>query len=388
MFKNIPWRILIVDDDLESCKLTQEYLERNPLNANEPPPKVEFITEFYQALEKLETERYDLLILDIKLAVGMPVPDEQVGIKILDEIQHRRFIPVVFYTALPHHADGLTTALIRVVSKAEHISVLLNEISKIFQTHLPAVNRALIHHLETIQRDYMWGFVTENWDQLRDTPDRASLAYLLARRLAISLSGPGMKQFLDDLGAKEGLEAKDKVHPMKYYVVPPFESSPVTGDLYQEAIEQIIGYWVILTPLCDLTPHEGNVKAEQVLLGKCLLLTEQEEYQTWAAGNKSKRSQKPLESLIGNNRKDGKQPERYHFLPGVLSLPDLVVDFQATKMVTYEQLNEKRNLKRIASLDSPFAECLLSRFTRYYGRIGTPDLDIDIVLNRLKAAND
>ena len=192
---------------------------------------------------------------------------------------------------------------------------------------------------------------------------------------------------LDDLGAQEGLEAKDKVHPMKYYVMPPLESSPVTGDLYQEAIKQQTGYWVILTPLCDLTPHDGKVKAEQVLLAKCLLLTEQEEYQTWVAGNRSEGSQKSLVSLIGNNRKDGKQPERYHFLPGVMSLPDLVVDFQAVKMVTYDQLNDPGTLKRLASLDSPFAECLLARFTRYYGRIGIPDLDIEIVLAKLKAAN-
>ena len=383
----VPWRILMVDDDVEICESTKEYLEQSPLCAGEAPPIVEFITEFSKAMEKLETERYDLLILDIKLATGMPVPDEQVGIRVLDEIQQRRFIPVVFYTALPRHVDGLTTALIRVVSKAEKTSVLLTEISKIFQTRLPAVNRALIRHLETIQRDYMWGFVTENWDQLGDTPDRASLAYLLARRLAISLSGPGMKQLLDDLGAQEGLEAKDKVHPMKYYVMPPLESSPVTGDLYQEATEQQTSYWVILTPLCDLTPHDGEVKAEQVLLAKCLLMTEQEEYKTWVAGNRNKKSQKPLESLIGNNRKDGTQPERYHFLPGVMSLPDLVVDFQAVKMVTYTQLNYPKTFKRLASLDSPFAECLLARFTRYYGRIGTPDLDIDIVLAKLKAAN-
>lgn len=384
---SVPWRILMVDDDVEICESTKEYLELSPLFSGEDPPIVEFIIEFSRAMEKLETERYDLLILDIRLTTGMPVPVEQAGITILNAIKQRRFIPVVFYTALPQYADGLTTALIRVVSKAEQTSVLLKEISKIFQTNLPAVNRALIRHLETIQRDYMWGFVTENWDQLGDTPDRASLAYLLARRLAISLSGPGMKQLLEDLGAQEGLEAEDKVHPMKYYVMPPLESSPATGDLYQEDIKKQSDYWVILTPLCDLTPHDGKIKAEQVLLAKCLLMTNQEEYKTWVARNRSKSSQRPLESLIGNNRMDGKQPERYHFLPGVMSLPDLVVDFQAVKMVTYEQLNDPKTLKRLASLDSPFAECLLARFTRYYGRIGTPDLDIGIVLARLKAAN-
>jgi CheY-like chemotaxis protein len=387
MPEKIPWRILMVDDDDEICESTKEYLEQSPIFDGEEHPIVDFIIDFSKALENLETNRYDLLILDIRLATGLITPDEQVGIRVLDEIKRRRFIPVIFYTALPQYASDLITPLIRVVSKGEKTSVLLTEVRNIFHTLLPAVNRALIRHLETIQRDYMWGFVTENWEKFGDTPDRASLAYLLARRLAISLSGSGMKQFLEDMGAHEGLEAKDKVHPMKYYVIPPFESSPVTGDLYQEAPEKQGGYWVILTPLCDLTPHDGEVKAEQVLLGKCLLLVEQEEFKNWVAGKRSKNSQKPLESLIRNNRKDNKQPERYHFLPGVMFLPNLVVDFQSTKIVSYEQLNDSKVLKRIASLDSPFSECLLARFTRYYGRIGTPDLDMDIVVNMLKTAN-
>ena len=36
---------------------------------------------------------------------------------------------------------------------------------------------------------YMWDFVQANWDAFQDAPDRTALAYLLARRLAISLSG-------------------------------------------------------------------------------------------------------------------------------------------------------------------------------------------------------
>jgi len=45
-------------------------------------------------------------------------------------------------------------------------------------------------------------------------------------------------------------------------------------------------------------------------------------------------------------------------------------------------------LERLASLDSPFAEALLARFTRYFGRLGTPDLDVAVLLQRLRAVND
>jgi hypothetical protein len=35
-------------------------------------------------------------------------------------------------------------------------------------------------------------------------------------------------------------------------------------------------------------------------------------------------------------------------------------------------------LERLASLDSSFAEGLLARFSRYFGRLGTPDLDVTV----------
>ena len=51
-----------------------------------------------------------------------------------------------------------------------------HRLSNIFATRLPAVNRALIRHLETIQRDYMWDFVANHWEQFGDTSDHTSLA--------------------------------------------------------------------------------------------------------------------------------------------------------------------------------------------------------------------
>jgi hypothetical protein len=84
--------------------------------------------------------------------------------------------------------------------------------------------------------------------------------------------------------------------------------------------------------------------------------------------------------VTDNNRQDG-QAERFYFLPGALSLPDLMVDFQ--QLVTLQRAC-MGGLERLASLDSPFAEALLARFARYFGRLGTPDLDIAVLLKRLQ----
>ncbi|HEY7495462.1 MAG TPA: hypothetical protein VIH59_30690 [Candidatus Tectomicrobia bacterium] len=127
----------------------------------------------------------------------------------------------------------------------------------------------------------------------------------------------------------------------------------------------------------------GREKAELVLLARCLPLTEQVEYQQWRDGlpTPSRTINGKLQDLLRNNRRDI-QSERFFFLPGALSLPDLVVDFQQLVTLQREHMG---GLERLASLDSPFAEALLARFTRYFGRLGTPDLDIAVLLQKLRA---
>ncbi len=267
------------------------------------------------------------------------------------------------------------------VEKAEELPGLLNSIRSIFATRLPAVNRALLRHLETIQRDYMWNFVANHWEQFGDTSDHTSLAYLLARRLATSLSGSGIQQLAQELGDSTGTAvAEGHRHPMQYYVIPPVEPTPLAGDVYQGQISDHNGHWVLLTPSCDLVA--GREKAELVLLARCLPLTEQVEYQQWLDGlpKPSRAINGKLQDLLRNNRQDS-QSERFFFLPGALSLPDLLVDFQ--QLVTLQR-DHLGGLERLASLDSPFAEALLARFTRYFGRLGTPDLDVAVLLQRLR----
>ena len=86
-----------------------------------------------------------------------------------------------------------------------------------------------------------------------------------------------------------------------------------------------------------------------------------------------------LQSLLQDNRKDT-QRERFYFLPGALLLPDLIVDFQQLVTLPRDKLS---TMDRLASLDSPFAEAMLSRFAGYIGRLGKPDLDSEAVLQRL-----
>ena len=166
---------------------------------------------------------------------------------------------------------------------------------------------------------------------------------------------------------------------MMMYVTPPLTPHRMAGDILREKQGDVEHYWLVLTPSCDFV--QG--KAKHVVLAKCDKLSEQGEYASWSAcsTNPSRTVIDSLEKLIGDNRKG--QQERFKFLPGTFFLPDLLIDFQQLKSVSVESIG---GYEAIATLDSPFAESVLARFTRYFGRLGTPDVDGKVVLNRLQAA--
>ena len=60
-----------------------------------------------------------------------------------------------------------------------------------------------------------------------------------------------------------------------------------------------------------------------------------------------------------------------------------MVDFQQLRSFQTERLD---GMTRVASLVSPFAEAAVSRFTRYFGRVGTDDLDVAAIMDRLREA--
>ena len=371
MDQSIVWHILYIDDDPEACKQIKEFLEGEQVD--EGSISVKATTDFGKGMEELETKRYDLVILDVRVgALDAELPEEE-GIKALERIKERRFVPVIFYTGLPNLVrDKQQGPLIRVVEKTQTPQLIV-EIRELIRTNLPMVNRALLRHLEAVQRDYMWEFVADNWPELGENPDKSALAYLLARRLALSLSGQGIKQLVADLGGQPE-DATEEIHPMQYYIIPPVEASSLSGDIFYQTVNDINEYFVLLTPSCDMVI--GREKAERLLFVGCKLLRNETEYTEWIS-NSSKENK--LMALLKNNRQKS-QSERFFYLPGALSIPDLIVDFQNVSMKTHEDINK---ITRLASVDSPFAEMLVSKFIRYYGRIGAPDLDLDLILQRL-----
>jgi len=375
------WYLLFVDDNTENCELAAKYL--NEQVVLEPCEKLKVTTEvdFDKALDRLEASQFDLIILDVRLGPHDEEREEEEGIKVLESIKARCFIPVIFYTGLPQKVRHLQTPLIKVIENAEGLPKVLSTIKEIISTKLPLFNRALLRHVKEVQRNYMWEFVANNWEAFGDTPDKISLAYLLARRLAKSLDSPGIQKLAEKLGASTGTWfSEDNVHPMRYYVMPPVGVRPMAGDIIKEEDGTQTRYMVLITPSCDLVQK----KVDFMLFADCTPLRETKEYIDWKEhpDDPKDRYINRLSVLLTNGK------ERFFFLPSVFNIPDLIVDYQ--KLTTFEpqefsKLITEKRFTCIASLDSPYCEALLARFARYFGRLGTPDLNIDIIMRRLEA---
>jgi hypothetical protein len=284
---------------------------------------------------------------------------------------------VIFWTGLPGQVGYLESPLVHVLEKSGELDTLLASVRELFETGLPGANRALRRLIEDEQRRYMWEFVADHWNELREGGDPMALAYLLVRRLGRSLSGPGIHRLAAELGGEgdEGPSA-DTIHAAEMYIVPPLDgTAPGVADLYRDAgAGETAEWWLVVTPSCDL---ERN-KAERVILAACTSLDQDDRVRAWRDNDSGENRRKVKELL---SHKTGGQDDRNLFLPSAPTLPDLVADFQRLRSVARDQLD---SMERVASLASPFAEAAVNRFTRYFGRVGTDDLDVSAIMTRLK----
>lgn len=371
----MDWRILVVDD--QAADDVKEFIEGNKVVKQPDSIICVSCEKFSEAIELLKTQRFDLVILDLKDDAAHE-QETLAGESVFEEIKQCRFVPVIFHTGYPHKVSNLTSPYVKVVTKAEW-EALRSTIKEVLDTKLPK----LIRHIEEEQRIFMWESAEKIWTDDLDKNSPSDLVYLLARRLANTLSGDAVRSFLEADG-NGGVPKSDKIHAVELYVYPPLSKHFLFGDVFKKKIDGSIEYFVALTPSCD---HAQN-NAEFVLLAKC-------KYLAGTEPGKNAKASLIAGDAVSNNaadklnkfiRDNASPADRYKYLPGTSFLPDLLVDLQDITTVTPAALNsEGDGYERVASLDSPFAEALQAKMTRYLGRIGTPDIDPDLALERFKA---
>ena len=391
---NEPWRILIVDDEDQNAKLVAASIRSAARNESGKDPIVDIEPGFDVAMARLAAHRFDLLILDVRDQPTATLDAESIppfpGINVFDNIRDHRFIPIIFYSAVPAEVQSHNNPpFVQVVSKIaeDPVRELREAVTLAFKSDFPRIYRVLEDHSAAVTRDFMIDFVEKNWDTLSDNRD--DMMHLLLRHLIASL-GRGASEMTAMLGYGTEDLADDTVHASRYYTALP-SSEYATGDVLRSSQSLPTNddggdsdrWYVIVTPSCDLLESRRPRRAEYVVLVQCRPLSSFPEHMklanTESEDSRLNERSERIKSLLRSNPYR-QQPDRYHYLPAAWTVPDLIVDNQVVVSVPYDDLAKHYN--KVASLDSPFAEALVNRFARFIGRLGTPDLDLDAIVAR------
>jgi len=368
------WNFLIVDDDAEILEMLKETFESEGF-LDDSTISCVTVTSFKDALALVENSSFDLLVLDLQDdAQCNSSSDSYGGEEILASLKQHQFTPVVFHTGYADKIKYLEGRFVKIVRKGAHAE-LTEAVRSSFGTKLPS----LIRYIKEQQRQYLWEHIDHGNIAPEDLSEDGEVAYLLARRLASSMSSSSIRKFFNphhELGS-------ERIHPVEYYIYPPVSYGIGLGDIFLDAEKS--EYYLAINPECDFV--QGKV--DNVVLVRCAplnsipeLLSIRDLIANKTAVSNTKRGE--LRSLLGDNRKfSGMQAERYKFLPGTSFIPHLVADFQSLFQVQLAELSIPEKYTRIATVDTPFAEAIQAKFARYYGRFGVPDIDSDKLVTML-----
>ena len=357
-------KILYVDDDIENFNDLKDVLNGKTINGYEIT--IDSETYFEHAVAK--SLEYNLIILDLFKGNAMSGGVDK-GSAIYDSIRSSIFVPIIFYSANPASVAHLRSQVLGVANKLDDIESLLSEIERLTKHNLPLLKGKVHAFIEDEFKKYFWGTIHPKNNIFKPEADDLSLGYMLLRNMADTLSRDNIRQLLEDDTIKE-----DKVHPMEFYIYPTDTTTEYqTGEIIKNKETDEI--FVILTPSCDFIKRgTSERKVDHILLLKTILLTETKEYKRY---NKDKdKYTESLKQFINSSKGD-----RYFFLPQTPFIENRVIDFQNKEIVSYEQLCA--NFERIAKLDNPYAQSMSATYTRYYNRIGFPDIDCDYILGLL-----
>lgn len=358
-------KILYVDDDIENFNDLKDVLNGKTINQYEIA--IDSETSFENAIAK--SSEYNLIILDLFKGNAMSGGLDK-GSAIYDSIRSYIFVPIIFYSANPASVTHLRSQVVGVANKLDDIEALLSEIERLTKHNLPLLKEKVHAFIEDEFKKYFWGTIHPQNNIFKPESDDLSLGYMLLRNMADTLSRDNIRQLLGDDTIKE-----DKVHPMEFYIYPTDTTKEFqTGEILRHIQNNTI--YIVLTPSCDFIARGGSDrKVDYVVLLKTSLLTETEEYKKYKQ-NQTKDNTEKLRKMINSGKSD-----RYFFLPQTPFIENRIIDFQNKEIVTYEQLCSK--FERVAKLDNPYAQSMATTYTRYYNRIGFPDIDNEYIMSKL-----
>lgn len=370
MGKNRILNLLIVEDDENQKKLYGDAID--DFNADSDVKIVITVSSnLEEGLKQIEKNVFDAAIIDLRLGEG---DVEGRGKQIIREIKSNLRFPVFVLTGYPGDLDDdlkEENIFYRVYRQTEKDTIeVLHEMSSIYKTGITNImgRKGIID--KTLQKVFWENFAESMEYWKTEIEDEKKIEKVLSRHILAHLS--------ESLKLTEEGEF-EKCHPAEVYIMPPIKKDFFTGDILENKNSQ--EFFLILTPACDMELRKRKDgkdlyrNADKIILAKLIEFNQIEEVSDYIETH-SNTKKKEVERYIKNSKKD-----RYYYLPSFGSrIPGLLIDFQDINRISSGKFTI---YDRVASVDELFLKDIIARFTSYYARQGSPDFDVDAILQKL-----
>jgi CheY-like chemotaxis protein len=339
-------KILLVEDDSNSVDAfsnsVRVFEKKNNLNI-----ETVVATNKSEALEKLDRD-FDGAIIDLKLGENAAG-----GNDVIEAIHGSYRIPIAVHTGTPSELVHEELVYIGLYVRGQYgYEKILDDLLSVYSTGLTkilggkgifeeALDKVFWNHLPHVIPD--WKESTfEN-----DVKEKQLLRYTLAHiQELLSLR--------DDGNIDERCSAE-------VYIFPPIRNSVSEGFIVKSRKNGFLS--VVLTPACDISRN----RAEFIQLAGTKPLLEEETILNKKSADKRRSA---IRNFVGNSK-----GERFHFLPSFKDIPPSIIDFQDFNSVLKDEF--ENDYECICSITTPFFKDIVSRFSAYYSRQGSPDFHVD-----------
>ncbi len=173
---------------------------------------------------------------------------------------------------------------------------------------------------------------------------------------------------------------EENYHPSEFYITKPIKETIYTGDIVLYEGDR----YIVLTPSCDIVlRHDKTRNTKKILF--CKIKNLPDEIRNFhllnSATGKTNENRKRLDRFIKNN-----SGGNFHFIPKHNNIDAGLIDFQDKTTVevhTVEQKLHEEKCVRLATVSMPFLKDIISRYSNYYARQGSPDFNTDEIFNSL-----
>ncbi len=358
-------RLIIIEDEEDYIEMYEEYVE----NFNEGSDiKIEstIARTLDEAENILSKGSFDAGIVDLQLGAG---DLEASGNEVIKEIIGSHKFPVYVVSGNLKDLEKIDelkdNPLFKSFSRDDlDMETLIKEIYDMYNTGLTKLLGSE-GKMESIMKDIFWRHSKHLVKDLMGTN---------------TLTPEDKEEILFRYTAsciRENLVAPvSNLHPGEVYIFPPIAPDITTGDLLKDLSNNQL--YIVLTPACDLVKRKGG-KRNTNLATCCKLTLPLEALQDMKeCGTKGdlfkgeEITKKGREKIDDIKNKRGK--DCYCYLPPFVLIQESIVNFKQINTFSLIELEDSSKFERICSVSETFLRDIISKFSNFYGRQGSPEV--------------